>query len=129
MHYLRAVAMLLCASPAFAALETPPAVGEAVHVAASFKGIQHPKLVSGAAMNYDMSPCKKLVVKKINAKKRVWTVEDPLGNQERLEGAWLPFMFKTEGECKSYTSTQGEANVVKSGMTFKVVEADTGAEN
>ena len=128
MRHLWASAILLGLSGASMAVETPPAAGDSVYVAASFKGIQNPKLVSGAHMSYDMPPCKKLVVKKADHKKSKWVVEDALGNQEHLEGPWLPWMFTTEDECKSFTSTHGEASVVKSGTTFKVAENSSGAK-
>jgi hypothetical protein len=118
-----AVLFLLVIVPAaVAASEVPLAKGDEVYVAATLKGIQHPKLVSGANMTYDMAPCKKLVVKKADPKKQQWVVEDLLGNQERLEGEWSPWLFKTEAECKAYTSTQGEAKVIKSGTTFKIAK-------
>ena len=114
-------AIVLLALATLAAAEAPwPSKGDAVFIAASFKSIQHPKLVSGASMKYDMPPCKQLTVKKADPKKLVWVVTDPLGNDERLEGEWGPWMFKTEEECKSQSAARGEPKIVKSGMTFKI---------
>jgi hypothetical protein len=111
---LSALAMVAAADASW------PSKGDAVFICASFKGIQHPKLVSGASMKYDMPPCKQLTVTKANAKKLSWVVKDPLGNEERLEGEWGPWMFKTEEECKSQSAAGGEPKVVKSGMTFTI---------
>ena len=117
---LLAVGMVAAAEPSW------PSKGDAVFISASFKGIQHPKLVSGASMRYDMPPCKQLTVTKANAKKLSWVVKDPLGNEERLEGQWVPWMFKTEEECKSQSAARGEPKVVKSGMTFTIAPGDAG---
>lgn len=114
-------AVALASSPSLRAeAPSPPVKGDEIYVAATFKGIEHPKLVSGARMTYDMSPCKVLVIRKADAKKQAWTVQDALGNQERLEGPWLPWMFTTEAECKAFVASKGEAPVTKSGTTFRV---------
>ncbi|HXH27762.1 MAG TPA: hypothetical protein VNL37_01885 [Candidatus Polarisedimenticolia bacterium] len=128
MRYVSAVILLLGLSGVLAAAEEPPAAGATVYIAASLKGIEHSKTVSGARMTYDMPACKKLVVKKANPRKSVWVIEDPLGNEEHLEGAWLPWMFTTEEECNSFVSSQGEASVMKSGKTFKVAGKSAKAE-
>jgi len=122
----RVVILLLALGMVAAADASWPSKGDAVFISASFKGIQHPKLVSGASMKYDMPPCKQLTVTKANAKKLSWVVKDPLGNEERLEGEWVPWMFKTEEECKSQSAARGEPKVVKSGMTFAIAPGDSG---
>ena len=125
MRYKAAVPLLALAM--LAATDGPwPSKGDAVFILASFKGIQHPKLVSGASMKYDMPPCKQLTVTKANAQKLSWVVKDPLRNEERLEGDWVPWMFKTEEECKSQSAARGEPKVAKSGMTFTIAPGDTG---
>ena len=123
---------VLCAAGAAAAIaaETAPVqAGDTVYIAASFKKIQHPKPIGGASVVYDMAPCRKFTVKKADSAKNVWVVEDAMQNDERLEGPWLPRMFKSEDECKSAAASMGEPQVKKSGMTFKLVESGAGAKN
>ncbi|HEU4402075.1 MAG TPA: hypothetical protein VFT43_08215 [Candidatus Polarisedimenticolia bacterium] len=119
----RSVALmpLLILFPALAADRPWPAKGDSVYVAASLKGIQNPRLVSGASLKYDMPACARLTVTKADPKKLAWVVADPLGNNERLEGAWTAWMFKTEAECKTQTSARGEPRVTQSGATYQIV--------
>jgi hypothetical protein len=96
------------------------AKGDSIYVAAQFKEIDSPKPIGGAHVTYDMPACKALILKKVDPAKLIWTVEDPLGNAQQLQGAWTPFMFMSETDCLDYVKAHGEAQVAKSGKTFKV---------
>ncbi|HET8945458.1 MAG TPA: hypothetical protein VFQ07_00610 [Candidatus Polarisedimenticolia bacterium] len=131
---LRKLAALLAAAGAavsLAAAPSPPpptnfvpAKGEAVYVAAKLKEIRHKSAQPGAPkMTYDMAACEKLVVRKGNAGKRSWTLEDLMGNEVRLQGTWQPWMFRTKDECRNAIARRGEAPVKKAGDVFTVTSA------
>jgi hypothetical protein len=100
--------------------EKPIDEGDMVYIAVKFMHIEHPMPVSGARMVYDMPACKALTVRKADAANKKWTVEDPLGNQEQLEGAWAPLLFKTEAECQDYVKSHGAREVSRSGKVFPI---------
>ena len=114
------VVMLLVGSVAIASDAGWPTKGDKVYIAASFKGLHPPSPVAGAQIKVDMPACTEVEIVKANAQKNQWTMRDPLGGSEHLEGTWLPRMHKTKAECESQLSTEGEPTVGTSGSTFTI---------
>jgi hypothetical protein len=112
--------VLLVASLAFGADAPWPTKGDTVYISASFRGLDPPPAIAGAWGHFHMLPCEPVKVVKANPQSSIWVVRDPLGGTERLEGDWASRIHKTEVECKTQFSTQGEPKVTRSGSTFAI---------
>jgi hypothetical protein len=93
-----------------------PAKGDTVYVSATLTNHVNP--VSGifgpvtSGSQTPVAACTPLTVTK--AKPSLWDVRDPSGGYERLEGAWLQRLHRTESECAALAA-QGEPSIVRNG--------------
>ena len=117
------LAVALVATAVIAAEATWPSKGDTVYIAAAFKGLTPKAPIAGAQVNFDMPPCAEVEITKATPEKSKWTMRDPLGGSENLEGPWLPRMHKTKAECESQVAAEGAADVVRSGTTFTIKPA------
>lgn len=112
--------MLLVVTITIASEEVWPIKDDTVYIASSFKKLVAPSLIGGAQVQYDMPPCAKLQIVKANQKKFKWVTKDPLGGNEKLEGAWDSRMHKSKEACEAQMSSEGEPKVIRSGEIFKI---------
>jgi hypothetical protein len=99
-----------------------PTKGDKVYIAATFTEVQTAPLVKGYVAKYNLKPCEELEVLDANPKKARWAAKNPapVGGTVQLEGAWLLKMHRSQAECASQYSGDGEPNVKRSGGTYKI---------
>lgn len=119
-----ALVTLLVLSTGTAAQEPDPwpGKGDAVYIAASFKGLTGPSTVPGTRTHYDMPACVKLLVVKAKPKKLIWTIDEPMGGTLELSGAWTARMHRGKIECEAQLSVDGEPAMGRDQNRFTLVK-------
>lgn len=102
-----------------------PKRGDTIYVSATlvnFKVSPHILGTQTGPRESKVPPCIPMTIKKAKPDKELWTTDHPpLHAGERLQGPWLPYMHKTEAECKSSLERNGEPRIVRDGWIHQIV--------